>query len=233
MLTRSLVEADLQQRFKSALGTFTSSGDLERLQFAYLGGLRRIWHAKEWRFKNSTATLTTTTAGGTGPFTAPAGLYKLAQTLGIYRFACDDAQILAPVKDTTTASYFLWIDAATGNLYFATAPGNATLTLAYQAEFNNDVADIADTVALFPDSMMEPLTYFTRANLYEDLPQFKSLAAAENQDGEAALERVWQDYNQGQARQRQMAPRSLYGARLDGYAAPLPVPGPQRRMGWN
>ena len=230
MLSQALVEAELAQRLKSALGTFTSSGDLERLRMAYMAGLRRIWYAKEWRFKNKTATLTTTSAGGKGPFTAPTDFYKLAQTLGIYRFAMDDAQILAPVKDTASAVYFLWIDGAAGELYFAQAPGDASLTLAYQAEFDNDVTNIADTVILFPGSCMDALTYYTKANLYEDLPQFAGLADNETQRGDAALERAWQDYNQGQARQRQMAPRGLNGARLDGVADPMSIRGPRR--GW-
>lgn len=226
MLTASLVEAEFQQRFKSALGTFTTTGDLERLRMAILDGLRTIWHAKEWRFRNSTATLTTTVAGGKGPFAPPAGLYKLAHTLGVYRFGFDDAQILAPVKDTSTAAYFLWIDVQTGQLFFVTAPGNASLTLNYQAEFDNNVANVATTIALFPSSCMDPLYHFTKANLFDDLPQFAGQVDSIRAKGKEALETVWQDYNQGQARPRQMAPRGLHGVRLDGYAGPFPILGP-------
>lgn len=227
-LSKSLVEAELSQRLKSALGTFTTTADLQRLQMAYLGGLRKIWHAKEWRFKHKTATLVTTAAIGTGPYPAPADFYKLAQEIRIYRFAHDDNQILAPVKDALTASYFLWIDGATGSLYFVSSPGDSTLTLNYQPGFDNDVANIAATVVLFPSSLMDVLYYFTKANLYEDLPQFEGLVPSIQQQGMAALEVVWQDYNQGQARQRQMAPRGLNGGTLDGMADPIPLRGPQR-----
>lgn len=228
MLSQAQVETELTQRFKSALGTFTSDPDRQRLRLAYLDALRRIWVAKEWRFKNQSSTLTTTTAQGTGPYTPPTGLYKLAQTIGIYRFTFDDAQILAPVKDTTTATYFLWIDGVTGDLYFASAPGDASLTLNFQGEFDNDVENVADTITLFPSSCMAPLYHLTKANLYEDLPQFQALADGERQKGISELEMVWQDYNQGQARQRQMAPRALHGARLDGYADPVPLNGSNR-----
>ena len=232
-LSQTLVEAELQQRLKSALGTFASTSDLLRLRMAYLGALRIIWQAKEWRFKNKTATLTTSTATGVGPYTAPADLYKLAQRLNLYRFAFDEAQILAPVKDTDTATYFLWIDVETGGLFFAISPGDASLTLNYQADFDNDPANIGATVALFPGSVMDPLYHLTKANLYEDLPQFAALADGAFAKGKAAIEDAWQDYNQGQVRQRQMAPRGLNGAVLDGIADPSSLRGPrqwQRRV---
>ena len=228
MLTQTLVEAELAQRFKSALGTFTGTGDLLRLRMAYLSGLRTIWLAKEWRFRLSQSSLAVTSAIGKGPYNAPSGFYKLAQKIGIYKFAFDDNQLLAPVKDTVTATYDVWIDAATGKLYFMQAPGDATLTLSYQAEFDNDPANIATTVALFPSSVMDALYHFTKGNLYEDLPQFASLAEASNQKGFAVLDQVWQDYNQGQFRQRQMAPRGLNGAAYDGVADSIPLRGPQR-----
>jgi hypothetical protein len=227
-LSKALVETELSQRLKSALGTFTTTADLTRLQFAYLSGLRKIWHAKEWRFKNKTATVVTTAAQGSGPYAAPADFYKLAQELQIYRFAHDDNQILAPVKDTLTASYFLWIDVQTSGLWFVSAPGDATLTLNYQPGFDNDVANIAATIAVFPSSLMDALYYFTKANMYEDLPQFEGLVPGIQQQGMNALEAVWQDYNQGQTRQRQMAPRGLNGGVLDGMADPVPLRGPQR-----
>lgn len=224
-LSKALVEAELSQRLKTALGTFTTTADLTRLQMAYMDALRSIWYAKEWRFKNKTTTLSTTSAIGVGPYTPPTDLYKLAQRLDLYHFAYDDNQILAPIKDSVTSKYFLWIDVQTGSLYFAAGPGDSTLTLNYQAEFDNDVAHIAATLVLFPGSVMKPLYYFTKANLYEDIPQFEALAPGVQQQGEAALERVWQDYNQGQTRQRQMAPRGLNGAILDGTADPQTLRG--------
>lgn len=227
-LSQAEVEQELGQRLKSALGTFTTTADLQRLQFAYLDALRTIWHAKEWRFKNQTASLVCSSATGKGPYTPPAGLYKLAQTLNLYRFAFDEAQILSPVKDSTTAGYFLYIDAETGGLFFITSPGDVTLTLNYQAEFDNGVGNVDDTLALFPSSVMKPLYYYTKANLYEDLPQFEALAAGAAQKGDVELEKIWQDYNQGQPRQRSMAPRGLNGDILDGYADPIPLGGPQR-----
>jgi hypothetical protein len=227
-LDQSLVESELAQRLKSAVGTFTTTSDLERLRMAILDGLRVIWHEKEWRFKNRTATLTTNSTTGKGPYTAPTGLYKLAQRLNIYRFGFDDHQFLAPIKDTATGTYFLWIDVETGGLYFSTSPGDASLTLNYQAEFDNDPGELATTIALFPGSVMKPLYHFVKANLYEDLPQFEALADPAHQKGIKELDKVWEDYNRGQPRQRQMAPRGLHGGPLDGTADPLPLRGPQR-----
>jgi hypothetical protein len=227
-LSQAVVEAELQQRLKTALGTFTSTPDLLRLRMAILDGLRVIWHAKEWRFKNQTASLTTSTATGKGPYDPPADFYKLAQRLNLYRFACDEAQILAPIKDSATAAYFLWIDVETGKLFFANSPGDTTLTLNYQAEFDDDVANLAATISLFPGSVFRALGYLSKVSLYEDSPQFAGLAEPERQKGMEALEVAWQDYNQGQARQRQMSPRGLNGLSLDGMADPLPLRGPQR-----
>jgi hypothetical protein len=226
-LDQALVEAELAQRFKSALGTFTSTADLLRLRMAILDALRVIWTAKEWRFKNKTATLVTDSATGKGPYTAPTDLYKLAMRLDIYRFGYDDQQILAPVKDSATASYFLWIDVETGDLFFKSAPGDATLTLNYQATLDQDPANLANTLAQFPESVMKPLYHFVKANMYEDLPQFEALADPAYQKGVRELEVVWQDYSQGQVRQRQMAPRGLTGMPIDGLADPMSIRGPQ------
>lgn len=227
-LSQALVEAELMQRLKSAIGTFMTDSDLQRLRMAYMDGLRTIWYAKEWRFKNKTYSLATTSAIGKGPYTPPADFYKLAQELQIYRFAYDENQILAPVKDSLTSSFFLWIDVETGDLFFVNSPGDSTLTLNYQGDFDNDPANIAVTVALFPSSVMKPLYHLTKANLYEDLPQFEGLAQPAYEKGLAVLDQIWQDYSQGQARQRQMAPRGLNGGVLDGMADPMPLRGPQR-----
>lgn len=227
-LSQAVVETELAQRLQSALGSFTSTPDLTRLRMGILDGLRVIWHKKEWRFKNKTATLATNTATGKGPYTPPADFYKLAQRLNLYRFACDEAQILAPVKDSATSTYFLWIDPQTGGLFFMNSPGDTVLTLNYQAEFDDDVTNLGATLAEFPGSVFRALVYFTKASLYEDLPQFAALADGEYQKGVNALEDAWQDYNQGQVRQRQMAPRGLGGMVLDGMADPIPLRGPQR-----
>lgn len=227
-LTVALVETELQQRLKSALGTFTTDTDHQRLQMAYMDALRTIWHEKEWRFKNKTFQLACSSVIGKGPYTPPADFYKLAQRLNLYRFAFDENQILAPVKDSSTSTYFLWIDVQTGGLFFEASPGDVTLTLNYQAEFDNDVGNIGATLILFPGSVMIPLYHFTKANLFEDLPAMESLAEAAYNKGLMTLEKVWQDYNQGQVRQRQMAPRGLHGGIYDGMADPIPLRGPQR-----
>lgn len=224
-LSQAQVETTLTQRLKSALGTFTTSADLERLQIAYLSGLRSIWIAKEWRFKNQTATITTTAATGSGPYTAPTGLYKLAQRLDIYYFGISDNQILAPVKNSDSDRYDIWIDVETGGLYFARSPGDATLTLNYQAEFDNDLDNISITVALFPSALMDAVYYFAKANLYEDLPQFEGLVPGIQGQAREALERVWEDYNKGQTKPRQMTPRGLGGTPLDGMADPSSLRG--------
>lgn len=209
------VRADLRRNL-DWLGAFASTNGQERLDNAILAGLWRIWSAKEWDFKWSQQTLSTT-AGNKGPYDPASDYYVSAPNHRLNRFMYfPDIQTIAPIADTDTRSWDLYLNQSDGKFYFRDDPDTSTLTVNYQAKFNRDRDDLTATLLVYPDDLFYALEAFVTAEIRSIGNPAESMQY--EQKGFALVDVAWADYIRGKERPTVRGVRGINGVTYDGIA---------------
>lgn len=218
------IETALKSRLR-ILGAFTASESVARMREAISMAALEIWNRKDWDFKNSTATLTTS-QGTLGPYNAPSGLVRFAAVRKVAAFGFRDAQTLAPILSTDVKDWTPYLVVQDGSIYFFEDPGTGNLTLNYLGDFDDSMeeANLTALVALFPSGLKNGFVTIACADVLRDIPGRTAETDANEKRGLQYVDDYWEMSTMGTV-QTQIAPKGLGRQQLDGYARTLNVIG--------
>jgi hypothetical protein len=224
----SLVRADMETEIKSrarVIGAFAGTDALNRLRYALRKGAFQAWTKFDWDFKNSTATISTTT-GNLGPYDAPSGLVRFASTRRNAYFGFIDKDILVPIYGTDTEDFRPYIRVQTGKIFFVDDPGTATLTLNYLGEFSNAISEAAldASLAVFPNGLNDAIVTLAIADLWKDLPGMGEQARMKELEGLGLVDIFWEEYTLDKY-QKVISPKGLNRIPVDFSARVVTVMG--------
>lgn len=223
-LTLAKVEAEVKSRAR-VLGAFTAGASVERLRYAEQFALLEVWNRHDWDFKNSTAEITTS-QGNLGPYDAPSGLVRFAQTRKRAFFGFKDAHTLVPILPTDSMEYAPYILVQDGGIYFFQDPGSGDLTLNYLGQTTDSIeeADLAAFMALFPTGLKNAIVTLAYADLLRDIPGRTQETDMLERRGLQYVDDYWEISTAGTV-QTQIAPKGLGGQQLDGMLRTINVLG--------
>jgi hypothetical protein len=231
-LSRADMETELKNRAR-VLGAFAGTDSLNRLRYALRKGAFQAWTHRDWDFKNSTTTISTT-AGNRGPYDAPSGLVRFAAARRLAVFGYLDKDILVPIYGTDTADFRPYIRVQNGKIYFVDDPGTATLTLNYLGEFSNSIEEntLGTTLALFPNGLNDAVLTLAMADLWKDLPGMAEQARMKEMEGLGLVDAFWEEYTLDKY-QKTISPKGLNRAGIDFIARVVTVLGMSSEAGIN
>ena len=232
----ALVRADMETEIKNrarVLGGFAATSSLDRLRYALRKGANQAWIRQDWDFKNSTATITTT-SGNLGPYDAPTGLVRFATTQRKAFFGWLDKDTLAPIHGTDTQDYTPYLRVQNGKIYFLEDPGTGSLTLNYLGSFSNAITEVAldATLAMFPDGLNDAILTLAVADMWKDLPGMAEQARMKELEGLGLVDIYWEDATRDRW-QKTISPKGLNRAPIDFVARVVTVLGPAAERGVN
>lgn len=212
------VKAALISRL-SRYNAFYTEPALARLYQAVLGAYAEVRRKGEWPWKNQTAEIVTT-AGTKGPYDPPATFYRFALKRQIYRYAYTDAEgvVLAPIRESDTQEWDLLYRVEDGKFYFRSDPGDATLTLNFQAEISAAPTEENAQAAVesMPGNLYEPFAEFVEGKFLWDSPDTRNEGIEILKLADIHLTQEWEEYDKGRNRQKQRAIRGMDGWPIDG-----------------
>lgn len=223
----SSLETELKSRARR-FGAFNATDSLNRLRYAELRALSEIWNLRDWRFKNSTASLDTT-AGNLGPYTAPTGFIRFAAQKQAALFGFVDKDVIAPILATTDQIYTPYFRIQDSKILFFTDPGTGTLTLNYVVDLTDDItsAVLTTTAALFPEGLKQAIIDYAMADMYSDLPGMGEEEERVRKKGRMKVEDYWHESTLGST-QRSISPKGLNKITIDNHAKSITVLGSER-----
>jgi len=210
---------NLKTRIKNDLlwlGQFTSEAGSDRLDSAILASALKIWIYKPWSWKYVTSSITTT-SGTTGPYSPPSDFYNFAIKQKAHKFLVGELQMIYPVKETDTNEFDIYYDEIEDKIYFAQDPGSGSITLAYQADFDNDIDNISATLTKFPEELFNAFEKFVPAHLLDN-PDNKKVSQNLEAEGYAILRDIYSDSRRGKRRAKGTSARGFNGCVYDGIA---------------
>lgn len=225
MLVLAEVETELKNRF-AQWGNFTQTASLNRLRYAQLSALRRIWRSQDWDFKKSTATIVTTD-GNLGPYDAPSGMVRFCQVRRLSVFGYADRYILAPIIPNVEGERITpFVNISDGKLYFVNNPGNSTLTLNYVGAISNAIDDtnMGESYTHFPDQFIDAVLEFAEADLLKYIPGMGQEAQIHEALGKQITKELWEDATVD-VYQKTIAPKGLNQKAVDFVARQITVLG--------
>lgn len=220
----SSIETELRSRARP-LGVFAASSSIARMRYAILRAAMWLANMRDWDYLNQTSSLSTT-LGNLGPYAPPSGLLRLALHKQVSVWGYAEKDVLAPILSTDTVRYRPFIKIEDGQLYFFDDPGDATHTLNYVAEVEDDVAEgaLTTTVEIIPSGLKSAVINYAMGDLWDDLPRGESKAQALYGKARSEAEEYWHQSTLAQA-QRGISPKGLRGQSIDNHAAGITILG--------
>ena len=215
---------NLKARLKTdflALGSFESDTSDDKLESAILVTALHIWNAKAWPFKSTSDTLSTQ-AGTLGPYDPPSNFYTFVDEKRISILGEKDRQSIWAVKDSDTRRWYPYYDDIEDKIYFMTDPGSNTLTIGFQRQVDNTLANISTTIGYFPEELFLAFYHGVPAEVL-NIPGALNESRFYEQKRDAAIEKAWADYQRGRSRQKERVPYRPDGQPYDGIGRPRPL----------
>ena len=209
-----MVLATLLARLKTDLdwrGGFPSGAAETRLKSAILSAAHLIYHEKNWRWKASSFTLTTT--AGTKRYDKPGTLTDFSgwpEEGRIKYYLLDEVQTSYIIRDTTTKEYDLFYDHMAGQFVFNHDPGSGSLTVYYVPDFDIDIDNISTTITNIPNDFYIAFKLLVTSDLLDN-PGNKKESQAYKSEGMVELSRIACNLRDKQRRVLQRTPRGLHG----------------------
>lgn len=223
-LDLTTLETELKNRAR-VLGVFAASDSTNRMRYAIRKAAFKVWLRQDWDFKNSTATITTS-SGNLGPYTAPSGLVRFATTQKVSEFGFEDKERLVPIYSTNTNSWKPYIRVVGGSIYFFEDPGTGSLTLNYLAQVSNSIesATLDAFLDLFDNGLNDAVIDGAFADILGDLPGKLEESRERMKHALFSADEYWEEVTRDRY-QKTISPKGINGVSVDFSARVITVLG--------